>query len=400
MRCDSKPCGRERRNGRGGCLRRGAATPRSEHAATRDAATCGRSRRGAAATPRDRSFRRVLALALGACALGGAAAAQEPEAATGPVVERIRSGFVVAPDLKITGVDGGSGALAGLYGGFVTDRRLLLGGGAYWLTGGPGSVDLAYGGGLVEWFANPRGRLDVSVRSLFGAGRATLTSDFETFLTGAGIPLFGPGLFGAGPAFKAGAGTAPLGPFPSHAGPHGRRGMTRKEAARGGQAIRRGRTFGGRTFRGPAGSRSATTSTSWWRNRRSPCTGTRATGCASGAGRATASSPAPGPTAGGCGASRPASACSWDRRRSLHRLRAKRRGLLLESRLGRRAEPQARIGGLAASREAAGKSTASGHGPHVSPLPRRCAQGRDRAPPPSGGEPRPVARRLVHRPVP
>ena len=194
MRCDSKPCGRERGNGRGGSL------------------------------PRDRSLRRVLALALGACALGGAAAAQEPEAAAGPVVERIRSGFVIAPDLKITGVDGGSGALAGLYGGFVTDRRLLLGAGAYWLTGGPGSVDLAYGGGLVEWFANPRGRLDVSVRSLFGAGRATLTSDFETFLAGAGIPLFGPGLFGGGPAFKAGAGTARLGPFPGAAGPHGRRG--------------------------------------------------------------------------------------------------------------------------------------------------------------------------------
>ena len=178
----------------------------------------------------------MLALALGACALGGAAAAQEPEAATGPVVERIRSGFVVAPDLKITSVDGGSGPLAGLYGGFVTDRRLLLGAGAYWLTGGPGSVDLAYGGGLVEWFANPRGRLDVSVRSLFGAGRATLTSDFETFLTGAGIPLFGPGLFGAGPAFKAGAGTAPLGPFPGHAGPHGRRGHD----PQGGRARRAG----------------------------------------------------------------------------------------------------------------------------------------------------------------
>ena len=118
-------------------------------------------------------------------ASGGVASAQEPrvqelpaqpEAPSRLVVEEIRSGFVVAPDLKLTSIDGGSGALAGLYGGFITDRRLLIGAGAYWLTGGPGGVDMAYGGGLVEWFANPGGRVDFSVRSLFGAGRARFAS--------------------------------------------------------------------------------------------------------------------------------------------------------------------------------------------------------------------------------
>ena len=95
-------------------------------------------------------------------------------------VERIRSGFVLAPDLKLTSIDGDSGAVAGLYGGFITDRRLLVGAGAYWLTAGPSGVDMAYGGGLVEWFANPGGRVDFSVRSLFGFGRATLASTVET----------------------------------------------------------------------------------------------------------------------------------------------------------------------------------------------------------------------------
>ena len=125
-------------------------------------------------------------VALGWLVAGAAASAQEPEAPTRLVVEEIRSGFVVAPDLKLTSVDGRAGALTGLYGGFITDRRLLIGAGAYWLTGGPGSVDMAYGGGLVEWFANPGGRVDFSVRSLFGAGRATLVSEV-------GIPgFFGP----------------------------------------------------------------------------------------------------------------------------------------------------------------------------------------------------------------
>ena len=129
--------------------------------------------------------------------LGGVtASAQEPATESRLTVERIRSGLLVAPDLKLTSIDGGSGAVAGLYGGFITDRRLLVGAGAYWLTGGPNGVDMAYGGGLVEWFANPGGRVDFSVRSLFGFGRATLSSTFEApvldaFHGHAGRPRYG-----------------------------------------------------------------------------------------------------------------------------------------------------------------------------------------------------------------
>ena len=118
-------------------------------------------------------------LVAGGVLVGVTASAQEPEAQGRLTVERIRSGLLVAPDLKLTSIDGGSGAVAGLYGGFITDRRLLVGAGAYWLTGGPAGVDMAYGGGLVEWFANPGGRVDLSVRSLFGFGRATLASTVD-----------------------------------------------------------------------------------------------------------------------------------------------------------------------------------------------------------------------------
>ena len=127
-------------------------------------------------------FRRALCalLASGGFLSGVTASAQEPAAPGRLTVERIRSGLVIAPDLKLTSIDGHSGAVTGLYGGFITDRRLLVGAGAYWLTGGPAAVDMTYGGGLVEWFANPGGRLDFSVRSLFGFGRATLSSTVET----------------------------------------------------------------------------------------------------------------------------------------------------------------------------------------------------------------------------
>ena len=133
--------------------------------------------------PRGRAWRcrplAVLLLTLGGLLTGAAAWAQEPEEPGRLTMERIRSGLLIAPDLKLTSIDGGSGAVAGLYGGFITDRRLLIGAGAYWLTGGPAGVDMAYGGGLVEWFANPGGRVDFGARSLFGFGRATLTSTVD-----------------------------------------------------------------------------------------------------------------------------------------------------------------------------------------------------------------------------
>ncbi len=169
MQCTTRSCGQERSDGRSRRLR----------------PTCIRRCR--------RAF--CVTLALGGALAGVTASAQEPAAEGRLTVERIRSGFVIAPDLKLTSIDGDTGAVAGLYGGFITDRRLLVGAGAYWLTGEPSGVDMAYGGGLVEWFANPGGRVDFSVRSLFGVGRATLASRIETpvfdaFLDHAGRPPF------------------------------------------------------------------------------------------------------------------------------------------------------------------------------------------------------------------
>ncbi len=116
----------------------------------------------------------ALTVVLASGALANPLAAQDRVAPTGLRVEEIRSGLMVAPDVRLTGIDGGHGTLVGAYGGLVTDRRLLLGAGAYWLTGASGSVEMAYGGGLVEWFANPRGLVDVSFRGFVGLGAAAL----------------------------------------------------------------------------------------------------------------------------------------------------------------------------------------------------------------------------------
>lgn len=123
-----------------------------------------------------RSLRIVLA-ALLAVGVGAAASAQEPPGQDRFTMEEVRNGWIVAPDFKFTQIDDGDAVLAGAYGGRMIDGRLLVGGGAYWLSGAP-DVNMAYGGGLVEWFGNSGGLVDFSVRGFVGLGTATLSSRF------------------------------------------------------------------------------------------------------------------------------------------------------------------------------------------------------------------------------
>ncbi len=96
-------------------------------------------------------------------------------------LEKIQSGFVVAPDFKFSEMDGESANLLGGYAGWLTDRKLFIGGGAYWLTSGPAGSDLAYGGALVEWFAQRNDRFNLSFRGLAGLGTGTTSIDVDEF---------------------------------------------------------------------------------------------------------------------------------------------------------------------------------------------------------------------------
>ena len=52
----------------------------------------------------------------------------------GPLVlERLHNPIVVAPDYKITDIDGETGQLAGAYAGKLLGDILFVGGGFYWL---------------------------------------------------------------------------------------------------------------------------------------------------------------------------------------------------------------------------------------------------------------------------
>jgi hypothetical protein len=129
----------------------------------------------------------VLSAELVAFAAAGAAAATDPPAASpdqkppaqtqqGPLVlERINDGWVVAPDVKVTRIDGANRTLVGAYGGWLMDGTLLLGAGGYWeADNGSRHEGMGYGGFVVGWTA-PAGRaVRVGGRALVGVGDARL----------------------------------------------------------------------------------------------------------------------------------------------------------------------------------------------------------------------------------
>jgi hypothetical protein len=117
------------------------------------------------------------------CLLPIAASAQTspdgtaPPASQGPMlVERIHSGFLVAPDVKVTEVDKKTSELVGGYAGWVTDDTFFIGGGGYWLANQSHDREMAYGGLVVQWLAHANSRVGFSAKGLLGGGRATLAS--------------------------------------------------------------------------------------------------------------------------------------------------------------------------------------------------------------------------------
>ena len=105
------------------------------------------------------------------------------------IVERVENAFVVAPDYKVTDIDGTVGQLAGAYAGRVFDEALMIGGAGYWLVNGSRGEELAYGGLLVGWSAPERVvGIRFGARGLVGVGSGTLGRDLGIRGGPVGIP--------------------------------------------------------------------------------------------------------------------------------------------------------------------------------------------------------------------
>jgi len=97
----------------------------------------------------------------------------------GPIIiQRLESGWAIAPDVKVTRFDGGTHTLAGAYGGYVIDNQLLIGAAADWLTDPQHRRrELAYGVACVQWRRGVDRLFGFSVQGLIGGGTATATGD-------------------------------------------------------------------------------------------------------------------------------------------------------------------------------------------------------------------------------
>src|SRR5215471_8438646 len=93
--------------------------------------------------------------------------AESAQPTSGPMtVERLHSGFMVAPDFKATLFDKKVSPLAGGYAGWVTDDTIFIGGAGYWLANGSRDRRLAYGGLMVQWLTNTEGSVGFSLKGL------------------------------------------------------------------------------------------------------------------------------------------------------------------------------------------------------------------------------------------
>jgi hypothetical protein len=117
---------------------------------------------------------------------GTAAFAQQPSAplsSQGPLVlEPMKNGLIIAPDVKVTKFDGQVGTLAGAYGGWLNDDRLLIGAGGYWLADGKNGRSLAYGGLVVGWRVRPDRSIGFGVKGLIGLGESSRSVAVDDFL--------------------------------------------------------------------------------------------------------------------------------------------------------------------------------------------------------------------------
>ena len=110
-----------------------------------------------------------------------AAAAQTSQ--QGPmIVERLHSGFLAAPDVKITNVDHSTSALAGGYAGWLADEAFFIGGGGYWLANNHSDRKMAYGGVVVGLMGRTDRTIGGGVKALFGGGQATLGTTITDFV--------------------------------------------------------------------------------------------------------------------------------------------------------------------------------------------------------------------------
>lgn len=101
-----------------------------------------------------------------------------PATSSGLQITQMQSGLVVAPDVRFTQVNDKQATLAGGYLGWLTDKRLLIGGAGYVLANRNDDFQMQYGGGLVRWTFFADRPVAISTGVFAGFGTATLSRPY------------------------------------------------------------------------------------------------------------------------------------------------------------------------------------------------------------------------------
>lgn len=104
--------------------------------------------------------------------------AQPAPASSGLQITQQQSGLVVAPDVRFTRVNDRQATLVGGYLGWLTDKRLLIGGAGYLLANRHDDFTMQYGGGLVRWTFLADSPVAISTGVFAGFGTATIARPF------------------------------------------------------------------------------------------------------------------------------------------------------------------------------------------------------------------------------
>jgi hypothetical protein len=104
-------------------------------------------------------------------------------------IERVESGWVIAPDVRFTEVNKRTATLAGVYGGWMLEHTVMFGGGVSWIANQSHDFEMVYGGPMVEWLMHGERPISFGVRGLVGGGSATIGGTYGDLF---GVPNGGP----------------------------------------------------------------------------------------------------------------------------------------------------------------------------------------------------------------
>jgi hypothetical protein len=119
---------------------------------------------------------RTLVFTLALAALTPPSVSAQPPSSGPMTIERLHSGFMGGPEVKVSTIDGRTSALVGGYGGWLTDDTFFIGGAGYWLANGSHDREMAYGGLVVQWLGRSSSyrAASTSISESWGSARAPI----------------------------------------------------------------------------------------------------------------------------------------------------------------------------------------------------------------------------------